>query len=68
MVAWKNQREHYRERRYTWPAFWTTRDRLSFLFPGALHHFDGSRASLLVPASSHRQRVSSGIQRNVDES
>ena len=28
--------------------------------PPALHGFDGSRTRLLVPASSHRQWVSSG--------
>ena len=46
--------------RYTWFAFWTTRDQLTSSSPGALHDFDGSRARLLVPASPHRQCAFSG--------
>ena len=33
---------------------------LTSFSPGALHGVDGSRTRLLLPASSHRQRVSSG--------
>ena len=67
MVSWKNQREHYRGQCIHGsfsgrPGIDSTSSSL-----GVLHDFDGSRTRLLVLAGWHRQCVSSGIQRNVDE-
>ena len=59
MVAWENQREHSRGQGIPGPrSIRLGTDRTSS-FSGALHDFDGSRTRLLVPASSHHQRVSS---------
>ena len=60
-VAWEKSARAQPRTRYTWSAFWTARGRLNFTFPRrATRVRRASRARLLVPASSHRQRAPSG--------